>query len=590
MNSIRFVSHQPAQLPARARLGMVWSAVVMVLSVAAFAVAFPHMDGDAAVYALLAKHMLQSGDWVTLYFQGADWLDKPHFPYWMTAVSFWFFGISDWAYMVPGLLMYALGTLACYGLALQLFDRSVAALSVVLYAATLGLLLGVGDQKAEVYLCTLLPAASYAWLRYADAISWWQSWRYWLLGAVCSACALMTKGIFVLFLLGLGLVVKALVQRDGCSLWRPKWLFASVGVALFTMPELVALYLQFDAQPDKVVFGRTDVSGLRFFFWDSQFGRFLNTGPIKNQEGTPWFYLHNMLWTFLPWVLLGICALVGAFRRAPALWGARREDVKGAQAFLWATFLSTFLLFSATSYQMDYYMAVVFPYLVILCANWWVGAWRKSSHMGASKPQLWLRCQEVLAMLTLAIALILFVVYFAKNIWLAAALATTGLTGLVLLLRRSSYWQRGLAWPCTAVLALFCFSHLLSHDVYKRFEIGRQIALAMADKPVHPVMVYGRALKNLDLFGKAPAMPVYETAALAKALRSASGGLYLVVAQDAAQLQLAALSTLFSTALQIQELQRFDEISQLPQFIHKLSTPVEQLPRQTVLLLLLKLH
>ena len=45
----------------------------------------------------------------------------------------------------------------------------------------------------------------------------------------------------------------------------------------------------------------TSVSGIRFFFWDSQFGRFFNTGPIKG-SGDPFFYFHTPVsYTHLNW-------------------------------------------------------------------------------------------------------------------------------------------------------------------------------------------------------------------------------------------------------------------------------------------------
>ena len=77
---------------------------------------------------------------------------------------------------------------------------------------------------------------------------------------------------------------------------------------------LLALYLQFDAQPDKLVFERTGVSGIRFFVWDSQFGRFFNTGPIRNTDGNPAFFVHVFLWAFLPWVAVAFAALARAWR------------------------------------------------------------------------------------------------------------------------------------------------------------------------------------------------------------------------------------------------------------------------------------
>ena len=36
----------------------------------------------------------------------------------------------------------------------------------------------------------------------------------------------------------------------------------------FLSQNFYALYIQFDAQPDKVVFGKTNVSGIKFFLWD----------------------------------------------------------------------------------------------------------------------------------------------------------------------------------------------------------------------------------------------------------------------------------------------------------------------------------
>ena len=54
----------------------------------------PILEPDGALYANITKVMAQSGDFVNLYAVGTDWLDKPHFPFWVTAVSFRIFGIN----------------------------------------------------------------------------------------------------------------------------------------------------------------------------------------------------------------------------------------------------------------------------------------------------------------------------------------------------------------------------------------------------------------------------------------------------------------------------------------------------------------
>ena len=46
------------------------------------------MEPDGALYAAIAKHMALSNDWVNLVADGQDWLDKPHFPFWLAALSF----------------------------------------------------------------------------------------------------------------------------------------------------------------------------------------------------------------------------------------------------------------------------------------------------------------------------------------------------------------------------------------------------------------------------------------------------------------------------------------------------------------------
>lgn len=130
-------------------------------------------------------------------------------------------------------------------------------------------------------------------------------------------------------------------------------------VLVFITPELYALYTQFDAHPEKVVFGRTGVSGIRFFFWDSQFGRFMNTGPIKG-SGDPSFFFHTVLWAFLPWSVMLYAAVVQFIRKRKA--AKEFYCISGA--------LSTFLLFSLSKFQLPHYLNIIFPFFAILTAQY----------------------------------------------------------------------------------------------------------------------------------------------------------------------------------------------------------------------------
>ncbi len=88
----------------------------------------------------------------------------------------------------------------------------------------------------------------------------------------------MTKGPFVVICIAAGFIVEWAVKKQWSQFINYKWYVAILLIALFSLPELYCLYVQFDMHPEKIVFGQTNVSGIRFFFWDSQFGRFFNNG------------------------------------------------------------------------------------------------------------------------------------------------------------------------------------------------------------------------------------------------------------------------------------------------------------------------
>src|SRR5277367_3804692 len=62
------------------------------------------MDDVDASQALIARNMLQSGDWVTARLDGVAFLDKAPLKSWITAIFFAVFGIHDWVARTPGAL------------------------------------------------------------------------------------------------------------------------------------------------------------------------------------------------------------------------------------------------------------------------------------------------------------------------------------------------------------------------------------------------------------------------------------------------------------------------------------------------------
>jgi len=142
-----------------------------------------------------------------------------------------------------------------------------------------------------------------------------------------------------------------------------RWYLFILLILIFILPELYCLYVQFDMHPEKIVFGTTNVSGIKFFFWDSQFGRFFNTGPIKGR-GHTLFFFHTLLWAFLPWSVLLYCAMARRFKSLV------QKDVLTNEWFSFAGAMLTFILFSLSRFQLPHYMNIVFPFFAIITANY----------------------------------------------------------------------------------------------------------------------------------------------------------------------------------------------------------------------------
>jgi 4-amino-4-deoxy-L-arabinose transferase-like glycosyltransferase len=109
----------------------------------------PIQEPDAALYAGIAKKMVLSGNYLDLFSMGADWLDKPHFPFWVTALSFKIFGIDTFAYKIPGVLFTFLAARYTYLLAKDLYDQKIAFWSVIILLCSQHIILSDSDVRAE---------------------------------------------------------------------------------------------------------------------------------------------------------------------------------------------------------------------------------------------------------------------------------------------------------------------------------------------------------------------------------------------------------------------------------------------------------
>lgn len=319
----------------------------------------PILEPDGALYATISKTMALSGDYVNLYVEGSDWLDKPHFPFWITAFSFKLLGINSFAYKFPGLLFWLAGAYYTYAFANKVYNRQTAQWAMLIYISVEHLILSNNDVRAEPYLTGLMIGTAYHYyLAYRG-----NKWKHYIAGSLLLAFAIMTKGIFIACMVMAGFVVHWAIKKEWKQLLNYRWWVSMVLVLIFIMPELITLYLQFDKHPEKLVFGQHNVSGIRFFFWDSQFGRFFNTGPIKG-SGTKLFYVHTLIWAFLPWSII-LFVLVGSYIK-----NYKTAFTSSGNYICSGISIAGFLVFSLSRFQLPHYLNILYPFFAIIVAHW----------------------------------------------------------------------------------------------------------------------------------------------------------------------------------------------------------------------------
>jgi 4-amino-4-deoxy-L-arabinose transferase-like glycosyltransferase len=327
----------------------------------------PITGPDGTLYASIAKTMAQRNNFVELFAYGKDWLDKPHFPFWIAALSFKLFGYTTWAYKLPAILFLLMGAWYTYLFGKALYNKQIGLWATLILLTAQHIVLSNNDVRAEPYLTGLIIAAVYHLYRSHTTNNYWQL----LWGCLFTACAIMTKGMFAIIPIGGAIAGHFIITRQWKQLFNLRWLIGIVLVLIFIVPELYCLNQQFDLHPEKLVFDKHNVSGIRFFFWDSQFGRFFNTGPIKG-NGDPTFFVHTTLWAFLPWSLLLFVAIFQFIKKGS-------KQIQATEWYCICGSLLTFLLFSASKFQLPHYLNIVYPFFAIITAQYLYNVAKTSS-------------------------------------------------------------------------------------------------------------------------------------------------------------------------------------------------------------------
>lgn len=528
----------------------------------------PILEPDGALYATIAKTIARSGDFINLRVEGKDWLDKPHFPFWMAALSFRIFGLNSFAYKFPALLFWGAGAWYTYRLAWSLYGKPVAQLATLIYVSAAHLVISNNDVRAEPYLTGLVIGAVFH-LYKASRITVAKEEGFFhglgghlIAGSFLAACAVMTKGPFVLITIAAGFLLDWILGKDWAQLWNIRWWIALLLIAFFITPELYCLYVQFDLHPEKQVFGHMGVSGIRFFFWDSQFGRFFNTGPIKG-SGDPFFYFHTLLWAFLPWSLLLYAAVVHKCKRGNS------RSVPGDAICLGAA-AASFILFSLSRFQLPHYLNILFPFFAILAAGYLYQLRRNKTRKIIAIVQ-----QVITLLLPLLLLFLCWFFHFPGWIFIAAGIGF--LTLLSFRIYRGNDLPMVIARNFWAAILVYAFVNFCLYPAILRYQAGTEAGHYLSRLPLSSLTRTGDSppvlqpahdvdsLPTVYMLQEAPANYSFEFYAPLSVQRTPIDSLPWTPQQQLAFLPSAFADSLTQKGFRVEKLQSFPNfhISQL---------------------------
>jgi 4-amino-4-deoxy-L-arabinose transferase-like glycosyltransferase len=351
----------------------------------------PLISPAEARYALVAREMLESGEWIQPHFNHARYYEKPPLTYWCVAASYRLFGFTEFASRLPSAFAYVGTVLVTFLLAWELVGSGTAPLAALIYATSLGPFLFGRFLFTDTLLVFCLSVSLLGLARMTRQPASRAGPMMFYLGA---SLAGLTKGLIgLLFPFAAAAAYAFLVGGPSFVRRLRPWL----GVSIVTIVFL----------PWHILLARKDPAFLRFYFVNEQFARFLgHRDPINYTPlSVPAFWISTLLWLF-PWFLF----LPSALPRRDG-----RRDRRLALVWIWSVVILVF--FTLTGARMEYYALPAFPALAVILGS----GWRRFMTSGRRAPAI-LAPSLIVVGIGLAVAPIVF---------LSAKTGSVALTGLV---------------------------------------------------------------------------------------------------------------------------------------------------------------
>lgn len=239
-------------------------------------------------YAESVREMLESGDYLNIFYNYEPRFNKPPLFYWLIAVACKIFGTNEWAIRLPSTLA-GLGTAwLAFKIGALLDSRKMGIIAAIVTLFSFQFVINARYASPEIVLTFFFTLTLYWFLKgYQN-----QKWRYILLSYIALGLTVLTKG-YPYFIVVSGIIILYVffdAQYNVRQFFKQvAWLKPHIGLPIaFLIGMSWIIYMLF-------------TYGDHFYqvWMDETFRRaFKKSGSLK-----PFFYLEANIWGFLPYSL-----------------------------------------------------------------------------------------------------------------------------------------------------------------------------------------------------------------------------------------------------------------------------------------------
>ena len=303
----------------------------------------PLFDLDEGAFSEATREMLESGNYITTYLDGALRFDKPILIYWLQAISVKLFGLNEFALRLPSAIAGLLWALAIYLFTKKEFSERVAFFATLFMLSSLQINLIAKAAIADSLLNLFIATSIFSIWHYLES----KKKRLLYISFALIALGALTKGPVAIMVPLVTLFLYMLLKKELKEFF--KIVFNPIGVLIFLLIAMPWYILEYLEQGQKFIDG---------FFLKHNLERF-NTA-FESHKGSLIYYFPVVILGVLPFTTI----LIKTFSKIKSFFKGNLE------LFLLIWFAFVFIFFSFSGTKLPHYVIYGYTPLFILMGIW----------------------------------------------------------------------------------------------------------------------------------------------------------------------------------------------------------------------------